>query len=377
MSPPDKGRRRGPACSNTHVFQGGAPGTDPAFSSTSSAHQDVPLPPRVQLSSPSEDQRKPRSRRGSNAPSTRSVSTSIASVSATSAAEALLKDKDMRIAQLERELAKESETASFWQVKHSALNQQFLRTDTELRLLRDDMSARQAAETDDSTRRWRDAMEQEMAGRDDEIRALRAQVRGLKEWVSTSTRVDGTANVSDEVFGDGWARLRNGLQNWVITNFRKAKLDLAKADETTLHALAELVPMYEDLLAQGAKAHLLQSLVSRILAQQVFGPYFVGLSAEQEEQMQRTEDLMATFGKHFRPALQHRTTRSSLAAVRFCGSRQPVAIRDTVSPEKRGGRTHAGPYDASNRQRHEQNQRFPRLYHGRRPRCRRQEQQRW
>lgn len=298
MSPPDKGRRRGPPCSNTHIFQGGASGPDPA--STSSAHPDVPLPPRAQLSSSGDDQRKSRSRRGSNAPSTRSVSTSIASMSTAAAAETLLRDKDLRIAQLERELAKESETASFWQAKHSALNQQFLRTDTELRLLRDDRPPRQEDTDDSTTRGWRDALESQMAAKDEEIHALRSQVRGLKEWVSTSTRADGSASVSDEVFGDGWARLRNGLQNWVITNFRRAKIDLSRTDEATLKDLAELIPMYEELLAQGAKAHLLQSLISRILVQQIFGAYFVGLVVEQEEQVKRTEKLMATFGKHLR-----------------------------------------------------------------------------
>ncbi|KAJ4423445.1 hypothetical protein N0V82_001918 [Gnomoniopsis sp. IMI 355080] len=295
MSPPDKGRRRGAACSNTHIFQGGTSATDPASSLTSSAGPDAPLPPRVPLPSSSEDQRKSRSRRGSNTPSTRSVSTSIASMSTTAAAETFLRDKDMRIAQLERELAKESETASFWQAKHSALNQQFLRTDTELRLLRDDRTPRQEDTDDPTTRGWRDVMESEMADKDKEIRALRSQVRGLKEWVSTSTRADGTASVSDEVFGQGWARLGNGLQNWVITNFRKAKVDLSRADEVTLKDFAELVPMHEELLAQGAKAQLLQSLVSRILAQRIFGAYFVGLMDEQEEQMKRTEQLMATF----------------------------------------------------------------------------------
>lgn len=221
----------------------------------------------------------------------------------TGAAETLSRDsKDARIAQLERELAKQSETASFWQAKHSALNQQFLRTDTELRLLRDDTTTRQAETVDDNDHSthgaWRDIVASELAAKDDEIRSLRAQVRGLKEWVSTSTRADGTANVSDEVFGEGWARLGNGLQNWVITNFRKVKVNLSQADEAALKDLAELVPMYEELLAQGAKAQLLQSVVSRILAQEVFGAYFVGLVAEQEEQIRQTEMLMATFGEH-------------------------------------------------------------------------------
>ncbi|KAF3765854.1 hypothetical protein M406DRAFT_356085, partial [Cryphonectria parasitica EP155] len=53
--------------------------------------------------------------------------------------------------------------------------------------------------------------------------------------------------------------------------------------------------MCEDL-AQAAKVHLLQSVVSGILAQRIFGAYFVGLSAEQEDQLRRTERLMASFG---------------------------------------------------------------------------------
>jgi DNA repair exonuclease SbcCD ATPase subunit len=148
-----------------------------------------------------------------------------------------LKDKDNRIAYLERELgimetefqreldklsANESETASFWQAKHSALNQQFLRTDTELRLLRAEVDVREA-EREELRAGW-EALRRTLRDRDEEVRDLRAQVRGLKEWVSNSTRSDGQTQTSDEVFGDGMARLGNGLQNWVIVNFRRAKI---------------------------------------------------------------------------------------------------------------------------------------------------------
>lgn len=222
--------------------------------------------------------------------------------------EAALKAKDMRIASLERELLvmetefkrefdklsqNESETASFWQAKHSALNQQFLRTDTDLRLLRDEVRAREA-EAEDSARGWRDVLETELREKREEVRDLKAQVRGLKVWVSASTRADGTT--SDEVFGAGMANLGNGLQNWVITNFRKSRIDLSKANKAALQELAELVPMYEEL-AQTAKLHLLQSLVSRILVQMIFSAYFVGLSPEQELQLRQTEKLLESFGK--------------------------------------------------------------------------------
>lgn len=358
MSPSDKGRR-GAGTSNgpTHVFRGGAPavsGRDPSSSSSSPSSSSNPSnttrnkeviapPPRVQLtsSSPSaEDQSihppngtpAPRSRRGSNAPSTRSLATSVAEGGTGGGATTSSKEKDLRIAHLERELVvmetefqreldrlsqNESETASFWQAKHSALNQQFLRTDTELRLMRDEARARET-EAEGIARGWRDALRAETAARDDEIRDLRAQVRGLKEWVSTSTRADGTASTSDEVFGEGMARLGNSLQNWVITNFRRAKLDLSRAGEATLQELAELVPTYEEL-AQAAKVHLLQSIVSSILVRRVFRAYFVGLSPEQEEDLRRAEELVASSGKCFRGLSYEsgllRAHKSSLGSV--------------------------------------------------------------
>lgn len=148
---------------------------------------------------------------------------------------AQLREKDERIAYLEKEMtiaerefqrqldklsANESETATFWQAKHSALNQQFLRTDTELRLLRAEVDVREGER--EELRQGYGVLRRELRERDEEIRRLRGQVRGLKEWVSTSTRTDD--QTSDEVFGDGMTRLGNGLQNWVIVNFRKAKL---------------------------------------------------------------------------------------------------------------------------------------------------------
>ncbi|ROW04215.1 hypothetical protein VSDG_00814 [Cytospora chrysosperma] len=298
MSPPDK---RGAASSSKgpkHVFQGGSPRKEvPASSSTSTA--------RIQSDSSPSPEGPPRTPHASmGAPTSNGARIPAEAFSST---EAGTKEKDKRIASLERELSametefkreldklsqSESETASFWQAKHSALNQQFLRTDMELRLLKEEIRAREA-DTEAASRGWRDALEMELKQKNDEIRDLKAQVRGLKEWVSASTRADGTT--SDEVFGAGIANLGNGLQNWVITNFRKSKIDLSKANEASLQELAELVPMYEEL-AQTAKVHLLQSVVSRILVQRIFRSYFVGLSPEQELQLRQTEALLESFG---------------------------------------------------------------------------------
>lgn len=169
-----------------------------------------------------------------------------------------VKEKDKRIAELEKELAtmedefereltqlshkltNESETAIFWQQKHSSLNQTFLKTDTDVRLLRAElsglMSSREERDRDIKTRisslmldrdAFREAYNEamgELRGKDDMIKALQGQVWGLKSFVSSSGKMD--EQVTDEAFGERMQRLGNGLQNWVITGFRRAKIGM-------------------------------------------------------------------------------------------------------------------------------------------------------
>ncbi|UKZ71681.1 uncharacterized protein TrAtP1_012632 [Trichoderma atroviride] len=241
-----------------------------------------------------------------------------------SASASLLREKDERITYLENEMGimerefhqeldrlsqTESETATFWQGKHSALNQQYLRTDTELRLLRAEVDVREAER--EELRQGVEVLRRELQEKDDEIRRLRGQVRGLKEFVSTSTRTDD--QTSDEVFGDGMTKLGNGLQNWVITNFRKAKLDLSQASDSTLAELGHLVPMYDELI-HTSKVHLLQSIVSSILVEMVFNAYYVGLSEEDTRHFQQMEQLLTFLCSSTDPVNQWRS--SALALLR-------------------------------------------------------------
>lgn len=148
--------------------------------------------------------------------------------------------------------------------------------------------------------------------KEDEVVQLKAQVRGLKEWVSHSTRADGEAQTSDEVFGDAMAKLGNGLQNWVLVNFRRARIgeccglttcglvrwrltvtDLSGAHEDAISELSRLVPMYEELVST-SKIHLLQSVVSRLLVEFVFDAYFVGLPDEVAGQIKQVEAFLSS-----------------------------------------------------------------------------------
>ncbi|KAL2021555.1 hypothetical protein VTK56DRAFT_7054 [Thermocarpiscus australiensis] len=242
-----------------------------------------------------------------------------AATTTTTAHAALLRDKDARIAALERELAlmesefhreldrlsqTESKTAAFWQAKCAALERRLAGGEAQAQA-EAEAGARRDAEVAELMRAW-EAAREALARRDEEIAALRAQVRGLKEWVSTSTRSDGQAHTSDEVFGEGMARLGNGLQNWVLVNFRRAKIDLASADEATVSELGRLVPMYEELVST-SKIHLLQSIVSRILVELVFDTYFVGLSSDMAGQLKQVETILSNFASSPEPINQWRS----------------------------------------------------------------------
>ena len=145
---------------------------------------------------------------------------------------------ERELTQLSHKLTNESETAIFWQQKHSSLNQTFLKTDTDLRLLRQEVNSfqqtREERDRDIKTRisslmldrdAFREAYNEamgEMRAKEDTIKALQGQVWGLKSFVSTSSKMD--EQVTDEAFGERMQRLGNGLQNWVITNFRRVKI---------------------------------------------------------------------------------------------------------------------------------------------------------
>ncbi|EAQ83987.1 hypothetical protein CHGG_10391 [Chaetomium globosum CBS 148.51] len=276
-----------------------------------------------------------RNRSPSPSPPQKPTATATANATATAAAiatcQSALREKDVRIASLERELAlmesefhreldklssAESETAAFWQAKYAALEKSVAVVQTAggqgvglgLGWVQNQVHSQgqvywgmdgiveggvdvdtQVREIRGAWQRVRDMLEK----REEEVAELKAQVWGQKEWVSESTRADGEAQTSDEVFGEGMARLGNGLQNWVLVNFRRAKLDLSSAHEDTISELARLVPMYEEL-ASTSRIHLLQSVVSRYLVELVFGAYFIGLPTDVAAQIKQVEAFLSS-----------------------------------------------------------------------------------
>ncbi|KAH8811754.1 hypothetical protein F5884DRAFT_855092 [Xylogone sp. PMI_703] len=227
----------------------------------------------------------------------------------------IMEDEFQReLTQLSLKLTNEAETATFWQQKHSALNQTFLKTDAELRLLRQDMTTMQSQSKDERDRdrdrdiktrisslildrdAFREAYNEamgEVKGLESTVRSLQSQVAGLKSFVSTSSKMD--EQVADEAFGESMQKLGNGLQNWVITNFRRAKIDVGKASDEAKDELLQLVPTYADIVAI-SKIHLIMSIVSRLFIEFIFNPYFVGLTTEQEKHLKDVEQLISGYG---------------------------------------------------------------------------------
>lgn len=74
---------------------------------------------------------------------------------------------------------------------------------------------------------------------------------------------------------------------------------VSRASDATENELSQLVPMYATL-AKTSRLPLLQSIISTILVEMVFGAYFVGLSKDQANKLKQTEECLATLSKQFR-----------------------------------------------------------------------------
>lgn len=213
--------------------------------------------------------------------------------------EAELGTKDKRIAELEskvadyeRELTQmrdekrqgESETAAHWQQKYSSLYKTYLNTDTDLRLLRQEANSFQKGREDrdrdykttistlmQEREGFREAYNLAMGEKNvkdlaikelqSQIKELQSQVWGLKNFVSASSKMD--EQVTDEFFAEQMQRLGNSLQNWVITNFRRAKLG-TNISLNYISMPRALAGSFSSVIAIGSANSFPQSLIGSV-----------------------------------------------------------------------------------------------------------------
>ncbi|KAI9848132.1 MAG: hypothetical protein M1838_000628 [Thelocarpon superellum] len=245
--------------------------------------------------------------------------------------------QSQRIGMLESKLASESRDKTFWSKKHEEVHRQYLKTESEHRILqattadRDGMWKREWERKNEhllqERDRCRDAFHtaQRMAqDRQEEARELRRQVLELKHSISTSTRMEG--QTTDDVFREKVKLLGHDLQNWTISNFRKRDIDVSDLPEPARAELFSAVPSYSGRIPH-LKLNAIQAIISAILVREVFDQYFYGLVQPRVKQCQQMEEYLSSIAPSS-SANQWRAT--TLALIRHSKSE---STKSSVSQE--------------------------------------------
>ncbi|KAI9822788.1 MAG: hypothetical protein M1832_003021 [Thelocarpon impressellum] len=210
------------------------------------------------------------------------------------------------VAAQEARLAAEARDKTFWARKHEEVHRQYLKTESEYRILqatvadRDGMWKREWERKNEHLLQERDrcrdgfhAAQRAAQEWEDEAREMRRQVLELKHSISTSTRTE--AQVTDDVFREKVRLLGHDVQNWTITNYRKRELDISELSEKAQEELSSTVPFYDRLLPS-SKLDVIQSIVAGMLVEDVFRPYFFGLPPDRVSQCRKMEEYLLTIG---------------------------------------------------------------------------------
>ncbi|KAI9869353.1 MAG: hypothetical protein M1813_000142 [Trichoglossum hirsutum] len=229
----------------------------------------------------------------------------------------------LKISSLQAELTQVNNERNLWVSKHNEVRDEYLKLECELRNLQGRLSEintkwqakweQESGQFHSETNQYRDALhiaQKEKQDRDNENQELRRQVLELKHSISTSTRMESV--ITDNMVRESVSTLGHHLQNWTINNFRKAKIDVSELPEEVKQIVSEAVPAYSTLLAT-SKLNVIQSVISTILVDKVFGVYFFGLLDERTSQIQAMEEYLETIGT---PASTNQWRSLTLALIR-------------------------------------------------------------
>ncbi|KAF2639251.1 hypothetical protein P280DRAFT_481404 [Massarina eburnea CBS 473.64] len=98
------------------------------------------------------------------------------------------------------------------------------------------------------------------------------QLLSLKSSISSLTRMD--SQVTDSELTESFSQLANRVREWVITNFRRAKLNLTNLPPDVVLALEDISPTYQRI---EDRLPLYQALISNVLMHIFREPILVGL----------------------------------------------------------------------------------------------------
>ncbi|KAJ4381046.1 hypothetical protein N0V86_003393 [Didymella sp. IMI 355093] len=110
-----------------------------------------------------------------------------------------------------------------------------------------------------------------------ESHARLQQLLSLKSSISSLTRMD--SQVSDAELAEGFSQLANRVREWVVSNYRRSKMDLSALPLASVEVLRAIKTDYVRLDAAD-KLPLYQAVVSRMLLRIFDEPVVVGLPDE-------------------------------------------------------------------------------------------------
>lgn len=103
------------------------------------------------------------------------------------------------------------------------------------------------------------------------------QLLSLKSSISSLTRTD--SQVSDSELAESFLQLANRVREWVVSNYRRSKMDVSDLPEASVRVLRSIKDDYTSI--DGAdKLPLYQAVVSRVLVRVFSEPLIVGMPDE-------------------------------------------------------------------------------------------------
>jgi hypothetical protein len=99
------------------------------------------------------------------------------------------------------------------------------------------------------------------------------QLLSLKSSISSLTRTD--SQITDNELSDSFTQLSNRIREWVISNFRRTKMDAGNLPVETVKALRSLTPNWESI-EKSDRLALYQALVSNAMMAVLEEPMVVG-----------------------------------------------------------------------------------------------------
>lgn len=100
------------------------------------------------------------------------------------------------------------------------------------------------------------------------------QLLSLKSSISSLTRMD--SQITDSELSESLSQLANRVREWVISNFRRTKLELSNIPPETVEALKAVSPNYKSISPSDRLA-LYQALISNTMMHLFRDPIIIGL----------------------------------------------------------------------------------------------------